>query len=171
LCGQRLGVLQSPWSADRRGTQDPGRGDSSRDLPADYAGPGLAAPRLEPRCTWERASPWTIWPDRSRWAPGRTKLCLSHRAARNVSSHSARAPASSASMTILTCPSCWHPWCAWAASRISIPCKLRGSRQIWSSRRSDSRSHLRSEEHTSELQSRGHLVCRLLLEKKKKKLK
>src|SRR5207253_4548379 len=39
---------------------------------------------------------------------------------------------------------------------------------------SDSRTDLavlrlkdRSEEHTSELQSRGHLVCRLLLEKKK----
>src|SRR5690625_5705615 len=36
----------------------------------------------------------------------------------------------------------------------------------------DSHAHtakyLRSEEHTSELQSRGHLVCRLLLEKKKK---
>src|SRR5690625_5956463 len=30
-------------------------------------------------------------------------------------------------------------------------------------------STMRSEEHTSELQSRGHLVCRLLLEKKKKK--
>src|SRR5687768_17809211 len=30
-------------------------------------------------------------------------------------------------------------------------------------------SALRSEEHTSELQSRLHLVCRLLLEKKKKK--
>src|SRR5439155_20556860 len=29
----------------------------------------------------------------------------------------------------------------------------------------------RSEEHTSELQSRGHLVCRLLLEKKKNKTK
>src|SRR3989442_2943917 len=28
---------------------------------------------------------------------------------------------------------------------------------------------LRSEEHTSELQSRPHLVCRLLLEKKKRK--
>src|SRR5690625_5541197 len=28
----------------------------------------------------------------------------------------------------------------------------------------------RSEEHTSELQSRGHLVCRLLLEKKKDKI-
>src|SRR5690625_6657236 len=31
--------------------------------------------------------------------------------------------------------------------------------------------NLRSEEHTSELQSRGHLVCRLLLEKKKKPLR
>src|SRR5690625_6144273 len=28
----------------------------------------------------------------------------------------------------------------------------------------------RSEEHTSELQSRGHLVCRLLLEKKKNRM-
>src|SRR5687768_17734693 len=32
-------------------------------------------------------------------------------------------------------------------------------------------THGRSEEHTSELQSRLHLVCRLLLEKKKKKTK
>src|SRR3712207_8888861 len=31
--------------------------------------------------------------------------------------------------------------------------------------------HLRSEEHTSELQSRQYLVCRLLLEKKKLHLK
>src|SRR2546429_2234918 len=31
-------------------------------------------------------------------------------------------------------------------------------------------SFLRSEEHTSELQSRLHLVCRLLLEKKKKNM-
>src|SRR5690625_6144272 len=31
----------------------------------------------------------------------------------------------------------------------------------------DDRPGERSEEHTSELQSRGHLVCRLLLEKKK----
>src|SRR5688572_31174631 len=29
-------------------------------------------------------------------------------------------------------------------------------------------THLRSEEHTSELQSQSNLVCRLLLEKKKK---
>src|SRR2546425_5281363 len=31
------------------------------------------------------------------------------------------------------------------------------------------RGHTRSEEHTSELQSLAYLVCRLLLEKKKKK--
>src|SRR5439155_23305890 len=33
---------------------------------------------------------------------------------------------------------------------------------------SEATSSARSEEHTSELQSRGHLVCRLLLEKKRK---
>src|SRR5687768_17676708 len=36
-------------------------------------------------------------------------------------------------------------------------------------RRSDGPALVRSEEHTSELQSRLHLVCRLLLEKKKQK--
>src|SRR5688572_31562329 len=35
---------------------------------------------------------------------------------------------------------------------------------------SDDIIHLRSEEHTSELQSQSNLVCRLLLEKKKKKV-
>src|SRR5207253_10297036 len=35
--------------------------------------------------------------------------------------------------------------------------------------RLQAQAHARSEDHTSELQSRGHLVCRLLLEKKKKK--
>src|SRR5437870_10358939 len=35
------------------------------------------------------------------------------------------------------------------------------------SARPDRRLRARSEEHTSELQSRGHLVCRLLLAKKK----
>src|SRR5687768_9442265 len=42
------------------------------------------------------------------------------------------------------------------------------SRNHWSSRLP---SFSRSEEHTSELQSRLHLVCRLLLEKKKQKKK
>src|SRR3712207_7922937 len=36
--------------------------------------------------------------------------------------------------------------------------------------RGDARVGPRSEEHTSELQSRQYLVCRLLLEKKKKKV-
>src|SRR6266550_7624245 len=37
----------------------------------------------------------------------------------------------------------------------------------WPGRRRDRWGRRRSEEHTSELQSRLHLVCRLLLEKKK----
>src|SRR5690606_41797360 len=41
------------------------------------------------------------------------------------------------------------------------------SRRIFRQRRSSSWSRTRSEEHTSELQSRENLVCRLLLEKKK----
>src|SRR2546429_2407501 len=56
-----------------------------------------------------------------------------------------------------------------------------GARALASTRRRSRRAHAdhqrlataeirrRSEEHTSELQSRLHLVCRLLLEKKKKK--
>src|SRR2546422_11690967 len=37
----------------------------------------------------------------------------------------------------------------------------------WATARDHTKSAARSEEHTSELQSRLHLVCRLLLEKKK----
>src|SRR5579863_8701829 len=44
--------------------------------------------------------------------------------------------------------------CIWRASQV---------------RRRDPGEHRRNEEHTSELQSPVHLVCRLLLEKKKKK--
>src|SRR5690625_6874460 len=40
----------------------------------------------------------------------------------------------------------------------------------WFTSLEDYKTYDRSEEHTSELQSRGHLVCRLLLEKKKKEL-
>src|SRR3989442_12975420 len=42
------------------------------------------------------------------------------------------------------------------------------SRQLFLLWAAYARSQARSEEHTSELQSRPHLVCRLLLEKKKK---
>src|SRR2546425_4113512 len=47
----------------------------------------------------------------------------------------------------------------------------RGSRRVQRPRcaRGDRRT-VRSEEHTSELQSLAYLVCRLLLEKKKKKI-
>src|SRR5690625_5367289 len=45
------------------------------------------------------------------------------------------------------------------------PYPLRG----WWNWRANTGLKNRSEEHTSELQSRGHLVCRLLLEKKKKR--
>src|SRR5687767_3850333 len=44
-------------------------------------------------------------------------------------------------------------------------------RSLRRSRRSDLPCPARSEEHTSELQSLAYLVCRLLLEKKKKKIK
>src|SRR5439155_9218879 len=47
---------------------------------------------------------------------------------------------------------------------------LQGARQEPDPRRRVRLRFLRSEEHTSELQSRGHLVCRLLLEKKKKSM-
>src|SRR2546422_5273363 len=46
--------------------------------------------------------------------------------------------------------------------------KLRGRKRQRASTRSKAKAPSRSEEHTSELQSRLHLVCRLLLEKKKK---
>src|SRR2546422_1401111 len=47
--------------------------------------------------------------------------------------------------------------------------EARGRCRRWSSGGSPGIASCRSEEHTSELQSRLHLVCRLLLEKKKKK--
>src|SRR5690554_8016054 len=46
--------------------------------------------------------------------------------------------------------------------------RLRAAAHRWCPPRSDPPLACRSEEHTSELQSRPHLVCRLLLEKKNK---
>src|SRR5438445_9391560 len=63
---------------------------------------------------------------------------------------------------------------SWSLNAIA---RWTGSRaETISIRESSSRSRFispanRSEEHTSELQSRQYLVCRLLLEKKKKKIK
>src|SRR5437660_9226302 len=46
--------------------------------------------------------------------------------------------------------------------------RLAVDHQLLGTMRTAARVDPRSEEHTSELQSRGQLVCRLLLEKKKK---
>src|SRR3712207_7787926 len=55
-----------------------------------------------------------------------------------------------------------------AASSSSCSARALG-RRCGDSRRVATPIRIRSEEHTSELQSRQYLVCRLLLEKKKKK--
>src|SRR5215468_9489006 len=52
---------------------------------------------------------------------------------------------------------------------LPISSRVRSADSTWSARRSRGRWR-RSEEHTSELQSHHDLVCRLLLEKKKKSL-
>src|SRR5438046_6213216 len=57
------------------------------------------------------------------------------------------------------------PICAAAAPRSTSARRFCTRRRGW-----PGRSGPRSEEHTSELQSLTNLVCRLLLEKKKKKL-
>src|SRR5260370_25518997 len=71
------------------------------------------------------------------------------------------------------------PWCGgWPAYRhskedvASARCELRPAPQrslAFIGPAPESRANKRSEEHTSELQSHLNLVCRLLLEKKKKK--
>src|SRR5690625_6876436 len=65
----------------------------------------------------------------------------------------------------LRCPPESCPICR-PASFVSST-RSRASATICLSRRRSLRA--RSEEHTSELQSRGHLVCRLLLGKKKQR--
>src|SRR3712207_8930414 len=73
-----------------------------------------------------------------------------------------------------------HLWMPWLGKRFDagaqtgdntmLPSALPPSRLFWPGYRfrsmGDGRYAARSEEHTSELQSRQYLVCRLLLEKK-----
>src|SRR5439155_11579526 len=88
------------------------------------------------------------------------------------------APATTASTSALGTSSFSTATVAWSAAERAAP-RRRGCATIWQLTRrparwpcgtSPSTRLLRSEEHTSELQSRGHLVCRLLLEKKKHEL-
>src|SRR5439155_8879039 len=60
------------------------------------------------------------------------------------------------------------PYTTLFRSSRTCPLSLSGSRSSTGMPSSRSADRQRSEEHTSELQSRGHLVCRLLLEKKKR---
>src|SRR5438445_2113206 len=77
----------------------------------------------------------------------------------------------------------WVPTASGRPAAISSPalsrCRLQGPLETWPADRSSDRGSpilthhcsrispsMRSEEHTSELQSRQYLVCRLLLEKK-----
>src|SRR2546430_4266416 len=62
------------------------------------------------------------------------------------------------------------PQCSRGLARYKQELALRNSRFVlrWSGRATRPIHRERSEEHTSELQSQSNLVCRLLLEKKKK---
>src|SRR2546422_4533296 len=86
------------------------------------------------------------------WAPSETRLTPDSRQARALSGVTSSGFASRVTSTSL---------------RIA-DCGLRIDRNRVSMASGGS-SEGRSEEHTSELQSRLHLVCRLLLEKKKKR--
>src|SRR6267143_2763768 len=120
-------------------------------------------PERSKRLPWRSAQP-SIWACRS-WPPPlcpthpsswcarrrktATSSCESTRATPRSSAGSARhGPTSSASWRAIT-----------SRDSSSPPCP-----------RSPSTSGRRSEEHTSELQSQFHLVCRLLLDQKKKQL-
>src|SRR3712207_8521693 len=61
----------------------------------------------------------------------------------------------------------WWPTATWCVSRAGAPSSA-GRASGTSTARASCTGSPRSEEHTSELQSRQYLVCRLLLEKKKK---
>src|SRR5581483_12455625 len=65
----------------------------------------------------------------------------------------------------------FHSFPTRRSSDLAAARSTRSSSPRWrtSSRTSSRGSTSRSEEHTSDLQSRQYLVCRLLLEKKKKK--
>src|SRR5258708_16158740 len=67
--------------------------------------------------------------------------------------------------TLFRSPASWRSWTAMLRSSAAPSRPAERSNRCWA--RASSGSTFRSEEHTSELQSPDHLVCRLLLEKKK----
>src|SRR5690625_4055468 len=144
----------------RRQRPQPPRGDLSGEVEAGF----------EPACAALQAATWplghsTRGPRRSRpsiVSNGPPRGCWRARSNRRMESRLYRRRSLRRAVTAL---------CAWATG---------SSRREWSMMESlrvgirvpdveQARTFyiMRSEEHTSELQSRGHLVCRLLLEKKK----
>src|SRR5439155_13323453 len=106
---------------------------------------------------------------------------LSTQVANSSTPQTAVLTASPCSKSTVAACCAWRRMCEPAAKNLgtspSIPpatiCSLRTNSPTKSSRFASTKRparsrRQRSEEHTSELQSRGHLVCRLLLEKKKK---
>src|SRR5258707_8321141 len=98
---------------------------------------------------------------------------------RPISAISATAAAAGGSCRVRLC---WKPMSPFASTAVGFFLALQGALLFQGFRRlllvlflsihtlaHDSQERGRSEEHTSELQSRQYLVCRLLLEKKKKK--
>src|SRR3712207_8942059 len=63
----------------------------------------------------------------------------------------------------------WWPWWATASTTLLL-WRRRTWAWRWARERTSRSRRVRSEEHTSELQSRQYLVCRLLLEKKKRNI-
>src|SRR2546427_9533992 len=102
-----------------------------------------------------------------------------------IASPKTTSKAESLAVTILLAPAmpARRAACGWSASPINLQLLATGlgeqqrgkdKNQIRAGgeyRDGVSQGHGRSEEHTSELQSQSNLVCRLLLEKKKKKIK
>src|SRR5207302_6597277 len=107
-------------------------------------------------------------PRQMRCTPAHTRRTISHGQRRKHESESVTVNGSAAwssSISAARCPRGNDPGGTRGAWRRRRCCPHRESRSSLRPTKS------RSEEHTSELQSRENLVCRLLLEKKKKKNK
>src|SRR6266496_2556695 len=91
--------------------------------------------------------------------------------ARNAPDRSVNRPPASSTMTLLAARShsatCGSTTTSTEPSATSMCCQKSPNALVRQQRRARARNRSRSEEHTSELQSRRDLVCRLLLEKKK----
>src|SRR2546422_7754223 len=141
-----------PYTTLFRSAEQPGNG---RGEPRPHAGarlcrPGVGGPvRLLPRCPVARAARFAAA------AQGGTRELRSGRIRAKPRHHGGAAGADAAGLPGLTF--------------FSLQAILGYIRAVMSARRAGPMegSANRSEEHTSELQSRLHLVCRLLLEKKK----